>query len=266
MIQRSLVLYTLLLVVLPTSAAAAGWAGVWPEDPPAKLNGVPWRDWLIQIGPDHNTYPGGSNDPWNYFGAMQGSIDDYPDQWDVVDPLMPEEFWDEHSLGLRFVGDEWGDNPTYPYDPRTGSKGLSWDVRAPYPRGFKIWRAELFNPDPGYTYDLVWHLDPFPGFWLQVPPNFAIRLDKDGSFADQPPGDDPRWYDLSNYEIDLQPGYGGPDYIIEGLPQTGEVEIWHIIAGCETRPIGVPEPSVACLAPLIVGAAAPMLCRSRRRR
>lgn len=247
----------LLSCVFSSTAGASSWGGFEREDP---LNALtPWRDWLVRIGPDQNSFVGGSNDPYNFFGTIQGEDDDYLGVWDVVEPPPAE-----HQLNLRFTGDEWGENPTYPpYNPYYETKGLCWDVRMPYASGYKIWRTEMVTEDPGYTYALLWNLDPMPGSGLAIPPNFTFRLDMDGSFADEPPGDDPRWFDLANYEIDLKPGHGGPEYTIEGLPQTGDIQVWYIIAGGETKPIGVPEPSAACLAPLVLGAAASLFSRRR---
>lgn len=261
--RSPLALCILLTLSVAPLAQAAQWGDAHPEDMPAKLDIVPWRDWLVEIGPHHNSYPGGGNDPCNQFGAIQGEIDDFLGSWDIHDPPpLP------HQLCLRFTGDQWGDNPTYPaYDPASGSKGLARDVRAPYDwrgREFKIWKAEVLILDSGYTYDLVWNLDPYPGSGLELPPWIGVRLDMDGSFAHEPPGDDPCWSDGANYEVNLRPRHGGPEYAIRDLPQTGETEVWYIIAGYVTLPIGVPEPSgAAAVVPL--GAAAVGLAVKRLR-
>lgn len=198
----------LALVALAASAAAEG------------------PDWIAQIGVDYNHYPGGSSDPFNYFGAFEGSIDDYPDTWDVVDPGYPD-----HAIAWIFRGDQHGDNPTYP------ENGLAWDIREPYDVLFKVWKTEVVGTDEGYLYDLYYSYDPFSGFPL--PEGWVCRLDMDGEITPN------NFTDLSLYELDLGHSEG---YALTNLPQSGGSETWYIIAG-------IPEPALAQLGGLLISTA-----------
>lgn len=181
-------------------------------------------NWIAQIGPTNNSYPGGSSDDFNYFGAYPESIDDYPDRWDVVDPGYPD-----HAVALIFRGDQNGENPTYP------EGGLCWDIREPYDGFYKVWMAEVVTTDEGYTYALYYDYNPFGDYPL--PEGWICRLDTDGEINAG------NYTDLSLYEIDLGHTVG---YALEDEPQTGGSEIWYVIAG-------IPEPSLAQVIGLAVG-------------
>lgn len=194
-------------------------------------------DWIAQIGFDNNSFEGGGNDPFNYFGAFVGGSDDYPDDWDVVNPTAQE-----HQVDLIFRGDQNGDNPTYP------EGGLAWDFREPYDAMFKVWKIEALLPDEGYTYDLIYNYDGFGGYPL--PDGWFCKLDMDGEINAG------NYTDLSLYEVDLG-HYGDPDPILTDLPQVGGSATWFVVAG-------VPEPAFAQLAGLLVGVAGIGLARFRR--
>jgi hypothetical protein len=189
-------------------------------------------NWVAQVGPTRSTYPGGSTDPFNYFGALDGSIDDYPDDWDVVNPSPGE-----HAVELIFRGDQYGDNGTYP------AKGLSWDIREPYNEGYKVWKIELISTDEGYAYDLTYNYDGFGGYPL--PADWICRLDMDGEINGV------NYLDLSLYEFDLDHKEGE---VLRNIPQSGGSETWYVIAG-------IPEPGVVSLAGLLLGAGALWLRR-----
>jgi hypothetical protein len=192
-------------------------------------------NWIAQIGPDLDNYPGGSNDPFNYFGAYAGSIDDYPDAWDVVDPGYPD-----HAVALIFRGDQNGNNPTYP------EGGLAWDIREPYDGFFKVWKMELVGTDEGYTYDLYYNFDAFGGYPL--PDGWFCKLDMDGEITPENFGN------LGLYEVDLDHTAG---YILTDLVQPGGSQTWYVIAG-------VPEPAFAQFAGLLVGIAGLGFARFRK--
>jgi hypothetical protein len=192
-------------------------------------------NWIAQIGVHHNSYPGGSNDDFNYFGAFEGSIDDYPDAWDVVDPGYPD-----HSVALIFRGDQNGNNPTYP------EGGLAWDIREPYDGFYKVWKIEFVGTDAGYTADVLYNFDAFGGYPL--PDNWTCMLDMDGEIN----GDN--YLDLNLYEVDLNHLTGD---IVMGVAQPGGSQTWYIIAG-------VPEPAVVQLAGLFLGIAGIGIARFRK--
>jgi hypothetical protein len=180
--------------------------------------------WIVQIGVDNNTYPGGSNDPFNYFGILEGSIDDYPDQWDVVDPGYPD-----HSVALIFRGDQKGNNPTYP------EGGLAWDIREPFQGFFKIWKVEFVGTDAGYTCDVYYDFSPFDDYPL--PEGWGCFIDMDGEIN----GDN--YLDLNLYEIQVDQFVGD---LVVGYPQPGDSESWYILAG------PIPEPQFTEVAGLIL--------------
>lgn len=192
-------------------------------------------NWIAQLGVTNNSYAGGSNDDFNYFGAFEGSIDDYPDAWDVVDPGYPD-----HAVALIFRGDQNGPNATYP------EGGLCWDIREPYDGFFKVWMVEFVGTDEGYTCDVVYDFDPFDGYPL--PDGWYAKLDMDGEITGE------NYQDLTLYEIDLNHNAG---LVVTGYPQPGGSEIWYVIAG-------VPEPAVVQLAGLFLGIAGIGIARFRK--
>jgi hypothetical protein len=193
--------------------------------------------WIAVMGPDHNNYPGGSQDPFNYFGAYTDCIDNYGDAFDVVNPPPPD-----HQVDLIFRGDQNGNNPTYP------SEGLSWDIRAPYGSGYKVWKIQLILPDTGYTFDLYYNYKAFPEA-DGLPAGWVCKLDKDGEINSG------NYTDLGLYETDL--GYQN-GYVLTGLQQTGTPATWYVIAG------PIPEPAFAQLAGLLVGVAGIAWVRFRK--
>ena len=166
---------------------------------------------------------------------FEGSIDDYPDAWDVVDPGYPD-----HAIALILRGNQNGENPTYP------KRGLCWDIREPYDAGYKVWMIELVSTDKGYTYDLFYDFDPFA---YPLPEGWTCRLDMDGEIN----GDN--YLDLSLYEVDLDHRRGD---VLFGLPQTGGSQTWYIVAG-------IPEPVSGQLAGLMLGMAGIGVAGMRRR-
>jgi hypothetical protein len=192
-------------------------------------------DWIAQLGVNSNSYPGGGNDPFNYFGAYSGETDDYLGVWDVVNPDPSD-----HMVDLIFRGDQYGNNASYP----TG--GLCWDIREPYDGFFKVWKIEVINPDVEYTFDVVYNYDGFGGYPL--PAGWVCKLDMDGEINSGNYGN------LSLYEVDLDHLSGT---IMSGVPQTGASQTWYVIAG-------VPEPAFAQLAGLLVGVAGIGLVRFRK--
>jgi hypothetical protein len=185
--------------------------------------------WLAWFGLDHNSYPGGSQDPFNLFGTFEGDSDNYYAGMDTVNPPPAS-----HQVEVIFRGDQNGNNPTYPSD------GLSWDIREPYNSGYKIWKLDAIIADAGYTCDIVYNFDAFNGYPL--PANFYCKLDVTGD-APSDPGN------LALYEYDLNHlgTPGGANAVIANIAQTGGTETWYIIAG-------VPEPPIIQLAGLLLGA------------
>ena len=166
---------------------------------------------------------------------FEGSIDDYPDAWDVVDPGYPD-----HAIALILRGDQNGENPTY------HKRGLCWDIREPYDNTFKVWMVEFIGTDEGYTADVYYDFNPFGDY--PVPDGWFVGLDMDGEInADN-------WMDLKLYEVELDHLTGD---VVVGYPQPGGSETWYIIAG-------IPEPAVVQLAGLFLGIAGIGIARFRK--
>jgi hypothetical protein len=208
--------------------------------------GADYQQWAVRIGM-LNGYTPGYSDLDTKFGVREGAQDQH-DPDDLWHPVIDQPRIDTAWIYVADRGGNGGWNELTGQYEEYPWPGLKWDRFAPFGPGTedphtlrKTWAVEVHAPSVGYTWDLRWQINDWPGWEVPGGP-FAVRILPNQIFPDG---------------LELT-GCGDGWHWVDGLPQWGqEPQLWLIEAGI------VPEPGLTCLAVALALTVAAAIRRQR---